>query len=126
MDLRFSDEEQAFAARARAWLEEHLSGEFSQLRGRGGPGDEGSLPELRRAWEKTLSRAGWTCLGWPREHRPTGTALSLVEQVLWNEEYMRACAPGRLGHIGEELLGPTLIAMGSDAQKKRFLTAIAN
>ena len=49
---------------------------------------------------------------------------ALWQQVIFNEEYARAGGPGRLGHIGEELLGPTLIAFGTEAQKKRFLPPI--
>jgi alkylation response protein AidB-like acyl-CoA dehydrogenase len=123
VDLRFSDEEEAFRRQARTWIEQHLVGEFAPLRGRGGPGDEEeALFALRRAWERTLAAAGWSCLGWPRAHG--GQGRTLVEQVIFNEEYTRARAPGRLGHIGEELLGPTLIAFGSEEQQRRFLPKI--
>jgi alkylation response protein AidB-like acyl-CoA dehydrogenase len=123
MELRFSEEDEAFRAEARAWLAEHLRGRFAELVGRGGPtdGDERLLP-LRRAWERTLADGGWTGLGWPPEHG--GRGASLVQQVIWNEEYARARAPGRFGHIGEQLLAPGLIAFGSDEQKRRFLPAI--
>jgi alkylation response protein AidB-like acyl-CoA dehydrogenase len=123
VDLRFSDEEEAFRGRVRRWLDENLAGDFALLRGRGGPGDEHAHYDLRRAWERHLARAGFTCLSWPKEHG--GAGLSLTEQVIFNEEYVRARGPGRLGHIGEELLGPTLIAFGSDEQRRRFLPAIA-
>ena len=62
-------------------------------------------------------------MGWPEEFG--GRGLSLTQQVIFHEEYARAGGPGRLGHIGEGLLGPTLIAFGSDAQKARFLPPIA-
>jgi alkylation response protein AidB-like acyl-CoA dehydrogenase len=123
VDLRFSDEEEAFRSRIRGWLAENLAGDFALLRGRGGPGDEHAHFELRRNWERHLARSGFTCLSWPREHG--GAGLTLTEQVIFNEEYVRAQGPGRLGHIGEELLGPTLIAFGSDALKKQFLPSIA-
>jgi alkylation response protein AidB-like acyl-CoA dehydrogenase len=122
VDLRFSDAEQAFRHEAREWLLQNLAGEFAPLRGRGGPGDEDEHFALRQKWERTLAAAGWTCLGWSRAHG--GQARTLVEQVIFNEEYTRARAPGRLGHIGEELLGPTLIAFGSDEQQRRFLPPI--
>ncbi len=108
--------------RVRAWLDEHLRGDFAPLIGPCGPGDEHALFDLRRAWEGALACAGWNCLGWPRE--AGGAGASLVEQVLFDEGYTRARAPGRLGHIGEELLGPTLIAFGTEAQKRRFLPPI--
>jgi alkylation response protein AidB-like acyl-CoA dehydrogenase len=122
VDLRFSEAEEKFRGEARAWLDENLRGDFEALRGRGGPGDEDCSPELQRTWEQRLARGGWTCLGWPREHG--GRGATLTEQVIFNEEYARAHAPGRLGHIGEELLGPTLIAFGTDEQKRRFLPPI--
>jgi alkylation response protein AidB-like acyl-CoA dehydrogenase len=122
MDLRFGDEDETFRREARAWLEENLAGEFAPIRGRGGPGDEEFALDLRRAWERHLAAAGWTCLGWPKEHG--GRGATLAQQVVFHEEYARARGPGRLGHIGEELLGPTLIALGTEEQKRRFLPAI--
>jgi alkylation response protein AidB-like acyl-CoA dehydrogenase len=122
MDLRFSAEAEAFRREARAWLEENLSGEFAVLRGRGGPGDDHFAIELRLAWGRRMGSAGWNCIGWPEQHG--GRAASLVEEVIFNEEYVRARAPGRIGHIGETLLGPTLIHFGSDQQKRQFLPPI--
>src|SRR3954468_515585 len=122
MDLRFSDEDEAFRAEARGWLTEQLEGEFAAVRGRGGPGDEHALFEERLAWEQHLGSAGWTCVGWPKEHG--GRGLSLHQQVIWFEEYARAGGPGRLGHIGEGLAGPTIMAFGSAAQQERFLPPI--
>src|SRR5262249_56753859 len=61
-------------------------------------------------------------MGWPA---PAGKGASLWRQVIFHEEYARARAPGRLGHIGEYLLGPTIAALGTPAQKARFLPPIA-
>jgi alkylation response protein AidB-like acyl-CoA dehydrogenase len=122
MDLNFSSEDEAFRQEVRQWLEERLSGDFSSLRGRGGAGDQGELVEGRKAWEKALGAAGWLGLSWPKEHG--GRALPLTQEVIFNEEYARSNAPGRIGHIGETLLGPTLIAFGTPAQKARFLPSI--
>lgn len=122
MDLRFSDEDEAFRAEARAWLTEQLEGDFSQVRGRGGPGDEHALFEERFEWERHLGANGWTCVGWPVEHG--GKGLSLHQQVIWFEEYARAGGPGRLGHIGEGLAGPTILHYGNDDQRARFLPGI--
>ena len=122
MDLRFSTADEDFRATIRGWLEEHLGGEREALRGRGGPGDEHSLVEQRRAWEQLMARDRWTCLGWPVEYG--GRGATLHQEVIFYEEYARAQAPGRLGHIGETLLGPTLIAFGTEAQRRRFLPAI--
>ena len=113
----------AVAAELQAWLAANLVGEFAALRNRGGPGDEviEQLP-LRRRWEQHLALAGWNCLSWPKEHG--GRGLTLSEQVAVNEVYAAGGGPGRLGHIGETLLGPTLIELGTDAQQRRFLPGI--
>jgi alkylation response protein AidB-like acyl-CoA dehydrogenase len=123
VDLRFTPAEEAFRARARAWLTENLAGEFAPLVGRGVPGDDDDMLEGRLAWERRMGRDGWTCLSWPEEHG--GRGASLIEQVIFLEEYVRAGGPGRVGHIGEGLIGPTLILFGTEAQKKRFLPPIA-
>jgi acyl-CoA dehydrogenase len=122
MDLRFSAEDEAFRDEVRTFLEESLAGDFAVTRGRGGPGDDDCLFEERLAWERHLGAHGWTCVAWPKEHG--GRGLSLHQQVVYFEEYARARAPGRIGHIGETLLGPTLIAFGTDAQRERFLPGI--
>ncbi len=123
MDLEFSAEDEAFRREVASWLAEHLRGDFEVVKGRGGPGDDDALIEERRAWERELARGGFCCVGWPREYG--GRGLPLSQQVIFYEEYARAGGPGRLGHIGENLLGPTLIAFGSDEQKRRFLPEIA-
>src|SRR5204863_898767 len=66
--------------------------------------------------------AGWTCLGWPAEHG--GHGATLAQQIIFHEEYARSGAPTRVGYLGEELLGPTLIAFGTPEQQRRFLPAI--
>ncbi|MEB2283827.1 MAG: acyl-CoA dehydrogenase [Polyangiaceae bacterium UTPRO1] len=122
MDARFSAADEAFRDEVRTWLEENLVGEFAELRGRGGSGDLAGAVELRRAWERRLAAGGWTCVGWPQAFG--GRGLELSQEVIFNEEYARARAPGRLGHIGETLLGPTLIAFGTAEQQRRFLPPI--
>ena len=122
MDLRFTPEEEAFRKEARAYLDDLLAGEFAVIKGRGGPGDEHSFFDERLAWERRLGADGWTCVGWPAEHGGKGLPIDL--QVIWYEEYARAGGPGRLGHIGEGLIGPTLIHFGSPEQQQRFLPQI--
>lgn len=122
MDLRFSDEDEAFRIEARSWLTEALDGDFANVKGRGGPGDEHVLFDERLVWEQHLGASGWNCVGWPKEHG--GRGLSLHQQVIWFEEYARAGGPGRLGHIGEGLAGPTIMAFGDSYQQQRFLPPI--
>jgi alkylation response protein AidB-like acyl-CoA dehydrogenase len=124
MDLRSTAELDAFRAEARDWLTHALDGEFRVVRGRGGPGDEHALFEERHAWEKALGAAGWTCLQWPRHYG--GRDASLLEQVVFYEEYARAGGPGRVGLVGEGLIGPTILHFGTDEQRARFLPSIAS
>ncbi|MCP5188429.1 MAG: acyl-CoA dehydrogenase family protein [Pseudomonadales bacterium] len=122
MKLSFSEEDERFRREVADWLAANLGGEFEQIRFRGGPGDEHSFVEERKAWERKLHEGGWTGLGWPRQHG--GRGASIEQQVIFNEEYARAGGPGRMGHIGETLTGPTLIAFGSEAQQARYLPGI--
>ncbi|HET6167828.1 MAG TPA: acyl-CoA dehydrogenase family protein [Marmoricola sp.] len=122
MDLTDSSEDKAFRAEVRSWLEDNLVGEFAALKGVGGSGKDLEAHDERLEWDRHLARHGWTCIGWPVEHG--GRGLSLSEQVIFHEEYARADAPSRVNHLGEELLGPTLIAFGTPAQQERFLPPI--
>lgn len=71
-----------------------------------------------------MAAAGWTCVGWPKEYG--GRGATLEQQVAFHEEYALADAPARVSHIGEQLLGPTLIAFGTPAQRERFLPRIVS
>ncbi|MGG2460827.1 acyl-CoA dehydrogenase family protein [Streptomyces sp. RGM 3693] len=114
---------ESFRTEIRSWLRANLTGEFAALRGRGGPGREHEAFAERLAWERHMAAAGWTCVGWPVEYG--GRGATLEQQVAFHEEYALADAPARVNHIGEQLLGPTLIAFGTDAQRARFLPEIA-
>ncbi|MBK6019642.1 acyl-CoA dehydrogenase family protein, partial [Streptomyces sp. MBT53] len=105
MDFGFAGEDEEFRVEARAWLSAHAES-----------------GQDRRAWERTLGKSGWIGLGWPEAGYGNRSA-TLTQQVAWAEEYARSDAPPRSGHIGENLLAPTLIAHGTDAQKSRFLPA---
>lgn len=122
MDLRHTAQDEAFRADVRAWLGDHLAGDFAELKGLGGPGRDLEAHDERLAWDRHLAAHGWTCIGWPEEHG--GRGLSLMQQVIFHEEYARANAPARVNHLGEELLGPTLIAFGTPEQQQRFLPPI--
>ena len=120
--MRFTPQDEEFRAEVRAWLDANLTGPFACLRGAGGPGREHERFEERLAWNRHLAAAGWTCLGWPAEFGGRGAALA--RQVIFHEEYARADAPARVTIVGEELLGPTLIAFGTPEQQRRFLPPI--
>jgi alkylation response protein AidB-like acyl-CoA dehydrogenase len=99
----------------REWLSRHAS-DLERIRVDGGTFED------RLAWTRTLAEHGWTCVGWPTEHG--GRGLSLAEQVAFYEEYARSGAPESVNHLGEKLLGPTLIEFGTPEQQQRFLPPI--
>jgi alkylation response protein AidB-like acyl-CoA dehydrogenase len=123
-DVADTPEDRAFREEARAWLTEQLEGPFAHVRFRGGPGEEEEEFEGRVDWEKAMGAAGWTGITWPREYG--GRAVPLSQQVIFYQEYARAGGPGRVGHIGEGLVAPTILAFGSEEQKQRFLPGIKN
>lgn len=120
MKLGFTQSEELFREQAAAWLEGALSGSFRDLRG---ASSHTSMFERRRDWEHELGAAAWSCVGWPKEYG--GRGATLAERVLFAEEYARARAPARIGHLGVELVGPTLLQYGSESQRRRFLEPIA-
>jgi alkylation response protein AidB-like acyl-CoA dehydrogenase len=122
MDFRDTPEEAEFRAEVRAWLGEHLpDGWTGQPYPRPDDSDEQRrrLEELRRWWQRELFEGGWAGLSWPAEYG--GRGASLVEQVIFNEEAARARAPEPINVIGLHMAGPTIIAWGTEEQKKRYL-----
>jgi alkylation response protein AidB-like acyl-CoA dehydrogenase len=114
--------DEALRATVRDWLAANLTGEFARLVGKGGHGREHEFVEERLAWERRLGEGGWIGLGWAAEDG--GRGLPWSQQVIFYEEYARAGGPGRVGHMGEQLLGPALLMFGTPAQKARFLPGI--
>jgi len=121
MDFRDTPAEAAFRDEVRTWLREHLVGEFAEIGPGGGPADEAGY-ELRLEWERLLGRDRWVGMAWPEEYGGRGSGI--VEQVIFNEEYAKAGAPARISFFGEGLFAPTLIAYGTEEQKRRFLPKI--
>ncbi len=120
MKLGFTREQERFRDEAAGWLEAQLQGPFRDVRGVTG---FTAMLERRMEWERALGAARFSCIGWPVQYG--GRDASLAEQVIFAEEYARARAPGRIGHMGIELAGPTILAFGTAAQKARFLLPIA-
>jgi len=120
MKLGFTDEQEVFRDEVAAWLEEELSGSFADVRG---VNSQIAMPERRLAWERKLGEEGWSTIGWPAAFG--GRDADLAEQVIFAEEYARAGGPTRMGHIGVELAGPTILHFGNDEQRQRFLPKIS-
>jgi len=115
VDLNDTPEQAAYRTEVRAWLEQNASAAPS-TRGRG---DEEGAVAAHRAWQRKLAEAGYVGVTWPAEHG--GQGKGPLHQVVINQEIARAGVPGILDAIGVGMLGPTLIAHGSDEQKQRYL-----
>lgn len=121
MKLSFTKEDEDFRSEIAAWLEGQLSSDFADIRGVEGLT---AMPERRKEWEQRLGEHRWSCIGWPEKWG--GRDASLMQQVIFAEEYARSGAPNRIGHLGIELAGPTILAFGTEEQKQRFLPDIAS
>jgi len=109
MDARYPAEAVAFGAEVRAWIRDNLPQTTDR---------EAFLAE----WTGKLFEGGFVCASWPREYG--GRGLSVIEQVVLNEEFARAKAPMRVSSLGEILVGPTLLQWGTEEQKHEFLPRI--
>jgi alkylation response protein AidB-like acyl-CoA dehydrogenase len=121
MDLTPTAEEAALRAEVRAWLQANLPWEY----GKGLPPRFDDLPEevaFGREWQSKLADGRWVGVAWPIEYG--GRGAGPVEHYLVTEELARARAPELVGRIGVNLVGPTLLAHGTDAQKARWLPHI--
>ena len=78
---------------------------------------------LHQEWEARLAEARWSVVSWPREYH--GREASLVEWVIFEEEYYRAGAPGRVSQNGIFLLAPIIFDHGTKEQQDRFLPTMA-
>jgi alkylation response protein AidB-like acyl-CoA dehydrogenase len=120
MDLTLSATELAFRDGLRHWLagnlNPHWQSDFNQIAGKH------NQFEYLRAWQRKVYDGGWAGIAWPKEFG--GRGASVIEQVIFTEEMARAGAPNLPGVLGLQLVGPTTITHGTEAQKERFLRKI--
>jgi alkylation response protein AidB-like acyl-CoA dehydrogenase len=115
VDLNDTPEQAEYRAQARAWLESHRD----EAPPRSGSSEDSAYIDSRCAWQRKLAEAGLAAVTWPTELG--GRGLGPIEQVTVNQELSRAEVPGILDVIGIGMLGPCLIAHGSEEQKSRHL-----
>jgi alkylation response protein AidB-like acyl-CoA dehydrogenase len=108
----------AYRSQTRAWLTAHRA-EAPVLWGPGAIQDPAERISAHRAWQRRLAEAGYAGVTWPKEFG--GQGLAPAEQVVVDQEIRRAEVPGILDYIGLGILGPTIIALGSEEQKRRHL-----
>jgi alkylation response protein AidB-like acyl-CoA dehydrogenase len=116
MDIQFSPDEQRFRAECRDWLHANVPTDKR-------PMDAADAIHFDKAWQRRLFDAGWAGINWPTEYG--GRGLSIVQQVIWLEEYAHAHAPWiGANFVGVNHGGPTLIMNASEAQKQYHLPRI--
>src|ERR1700690_1097134 len=118
MDLNLTEQELSFRDELRAWLAANLPKDWSEWREK--PIEE-SFPYLR-AWQRKLQEGRWAAVSWPKEY--AGRSATLMQQALFWEEMARVEAPPMANSLGLGLIGPTIIAYGTEAQKQRFIPKI--
>ena len=115
MDLTLSPEEEAFRDELRAWIADNHPGEEPE-------GDEAAF-EFRRGWQRRLSADRWAGVSWPEEYG--GRDAGALEWLVFEEEYWRAGAPGRVSQNGIFLLAPTLFEHANAEQLARIMPRMA-
>ena len=118
MDLNDTPELAEYRARVRAWLDAR-KGEAPTMRAEDSGLDEHEHVAARREWQRKLAEGGLAAVVWPAEYG--GQGLGPLHQVVVNQEIGRAGVPGLFDVIGVGMLGPTLIAHGTEDQKQRHL-----
>jgi len=123
MDFRFSPEEEAFRQEIRDWLKDNLP-ENWEGGGRLSRGTDEDNPSIYKDFAKKLATKKWVAPHWPVQYG--GLGLSVIEQLIFNEEMANANAPIGYSAIGVGWAGPTIIIYGTEEQKKKHLSAITN
>jgi alkylation response protein AidB-like acyl-CoA dehydrogenase len=128
--MNFDDtpQEAAFRAEARAWVAANAPKQFETELSKASLGRialrEHDIVDVAKAWQKKKSDSRWVCLQWPKEYG--GRGATAVERVIWQQEegvYFKLTSPFQ---IGEGMCGPTLMAYGSESDKRRYLPKIAS
>ncbi|MBI1817832.1 MAG: acyl-CoA dehydrogenase family protein [Deltaproteobacteria bacterium] len=120
MDLSYTPEQEATRHTVRRWLKANLpprerteeSLEYGDL----------ARTINAKAWQRKLYAAGYVAMGWPKESG--GQGADVMTQTIINEELVMARAPGLIGMMGVQMVGPTLMKWGTEEQQRRYLPKI--
>ena len=120
MDLSYTAEQEALRRRVRTWLRANLPKRDQDAQ----PLEHGDPKRIQamKDWQRKLYEAGYVAMGWPKEYG--GQGADVVQQTIVNEELVMARAPGLIGLLGIQMLGPTLVQLGTEEQKRRYLRKI--
>jgi alkylation response protein AidB-like acyl-CoA dehydrogenase len=117
VDLNDTPAQAEYRTQVQAWLDEHRA-QAPPTRRRSGE-DEAGAVAAHRSWQRRLAEAGLAGVTWPERYG--GRGLTPLHQVIVGQEINRAGLPGILDAIGVGMLGPTIIAHGTEEQKDRYL-----
>jgi alkylation response protein AidB-like acyl-CoA dehydrogenase len=120
MDFGLTPEQEAFRGEVRAWLRANLPPDWAARPTADVPRAE--MYDFGRRWQRSLYEAGLLGITWPKEYG--GRGLTWMEELILHEELTLAKAPPPLNILGLGMAGPTIIAYGTDAQKRRYLQKI--
>ncbi len=121
MDFSFTPQQEAFRQELRAWLAVHVPASSKELRHLQPQASQEDLAFLK-AWQRQVYEGGWAGVAWPREYG--GRGASLVERMIFDQEMAAHKAPTLLNVLGLEIVGPTIIVHGTEAQKRAHLSKI--
>jgi alkylation response protein AidB-like acyl-CoA dehydrogenase len=121
MDFSFTPAQEAFRQELRSWLAAHVPASAKELRHLQPQAAAEDLAFLR-SWQRRVHEGGWTGISWPKEYG--GRGASLVERMIFDQEMAAARAPALLNVLGLEIVGPTIIVHGTEAQKQAHLQHI--
>lgn len=117
MDIRFSPEDEQYRLKLRSWLEANMPQEEE-------PTELNAAFDYRRTWQRKLYDGGWVGINWPKEYG--GQGATLIQQAIYAQEMARAKASQPANGLGISIVGPTIMAHGTEAQKKRYIHKILN
>lgn len=121
MDLRHSEQDEQFRTELRSWLDQQLPREMRQPEFWAGLSEDESF-RTRRSWEARKAEAGFAGIAWPTEYGGRGGTLTM--KAIYDEEMALANAPATVNPLGLAFLGPTVMAIGTEEQKKSIIAPL--
>lgn len=123
MDFSFTKKEEEYRRTLRIWLEENLPEGWIEGK-RDLPENEEEQAQFLRNWQKKMNDGGWVAIAWPEKYG--GQSASVIEEIIYHQEMVRAGAPHLINYIGIHMVGPTLMDIGTEEQREKFIPKILN
>lgn len=121
MDFKFTQKEEAFRRELRSWLQENLPPGWLDGKKRL-PKDDKEYADFLRDWQRKLYDGGWAAIAWPEKYG--GRAATIMEEIVYQQEMVYADAPPLINYVGIHMVGPTLMQIGTEEQRERYIKKI--